>query len=337
MVTKSLHGDCPSAVKKRLSGKTLVLGSTVVDVIVKVPRLPATAQDVNIISQHHQLGGCAYNVAHILRLAGVPHQLCSPVGCGMYGDFVARSLEEKRIPLFVRMDEVANGCCYCLVEPSGERTFLSHHGAEYLFRREWFTPQVLEGVASIYICGLELEETTSPALVDFLEELVLRKESSLPKKQGSTQDYNPPHIFFAPGPRITAIDASLMDRILGLSPIVHLNESEIQSFTGEVALETAMEGLFQRTRNSVVVTRGERGACCIHQGHIHHVNGNRAVVVDTIGAGDAHIGSVIAALHQGLNFLQAVRQANAVAAAVVSIAGASLTQREYNEVMGKTE
>ena len=228
MVTKSLHGDCPAAVKKRLSGKTLVLGSTVVDVIVKVPLLPATAQDVNIISQRHQLGGCAYNVAHILTLAGVPHQLCSPVGCGMYGDFVARSLEEQEIPLFARLDGVANGCCYCLAEPSGERTFLSHHGAEYLFRREWFTPSVLAGVDSIYICGLELEEATSSDLVDFLEEL----------RQGEA--FRHLQIFFAPGPRITSIDGQLMDRMLALAPIIHLNESEIQGFTGGTTVEEAI-------------------------------------------------------------------------------------------------
>lgn len=299
------------------------MGSTVVDVIVKVPQLPATAQDVNIISQRHQLGGCAHNVAHILKLAGVPHQLCSPVGCGIYGDFVARSLEEKGISLFVRLEDVANGCCYCLVEPSGERTFLSHHGAEYLFRREWFTPQVLAGTDSIYICGLELEETTSPALVDFLEEL----------RQG--EESRQLQIFFAPGPRIAAIDAQLMDRILALSPIVHLNESEIKSFTGEVTLEAAMAGLWQRTRNSVVVTRGEQGACCIHQGQVHYMDGHKAMVVDTIGAGDAHIGSIIAALHQGLELPHAVRRANAVSAAVVSISGASLTQGEYNGALGK--
>ncbi len=322
MVTKSLHGDCPAAVKKRLSGKTLVLGSTVVDVIVKVSLLPATAQDVNIISQHHQLGGCAYNVAHILTLAGVPHQLCSPVGCGMYGDFVARSLEEQEIPLFARLDGVANGCCYCLVEPSGERTFLSHHGAEYLFRREWFTPSVLAGVDSIYICGLELEEATSSDLVDFLEEL----------RQGEA--FRHLQVFFAPGPRITSIDGQLMDRMLALAPIIHLNESEIQGFTGGTTVEEAMERLWQRARNSVVVTRGAQGACCIHQGQMHYMEGCKAVVVDTIGAGDAHMGSVIAALHQGLELPQAVRRANAVAAAVVSISGASLTPEEYHRALG---
>ena len=67
------------------------------------------------------------------------------------------------------------------------------------------------------------------------------------------------------------------------------------------------------------------------------MDGHKAVVVDTIGAGDAHMGSLIAALHQGFELPQAVRRANRVSAAVVSISGASLTTDEYNGALGKGE
>ena len=296
-----------------LPGKVLVFGSTVVDVVVKVPSLPSTAQDVNIISQHHQLGGCAYNVAHILQLAHLPHQLCSPVGCGVYGEFVARSLQEKNIPIFAQLPSIANGCCYCLVEPGGERTFLSHHGAEYLFQREWFTQQVLEGADSIYICGLELEEETSADLVAFLEE-----QSQL-------------QIFFAPGPRITSISRDFLHRIFALSPILHLNEEEACGFTGTVTLQEALFQLHEKTGNDVIVTQGAEGSSCIHQGKIHFVPGKTATVVDTIGAGDAHIGTIIAALHLGMELPQALEVANAVSAAVVSVAGASLSKEAFQQ------
>lgn len=297
------------------TGKTLVFGSTVVDVVIKVPQLPSTAQDVNITSQHHQLGGCAHNVAHVLQLAQVPHILCSPVGCGIYGDFVKQSFKEQNIPIFAQLPDVANGCCYCLVEPSGERTFLSHHGAEYLFYRHWFTEEVLSGADSIYICGLELEEKTSVALVDFLEE----------------QSYL--QIFFAPGPRITTINPSFMERILALSPILHLNETEACSFSHSSTLEEAISKLHQKTKNDLIVTQGEQGASCFYQGEIHHKAGYKTKVVDTIGAGDAHIGSIIASLHQGKTLPQALEIANSVSAAVVSVAGASLSQEEYNRLL----
>ena len=252
-------------------------------------------------------------MAHILQLAHLPHQLCSPVGCGVYGEFVARSLQEKNIPIFAQLPSIANGCCYCLVEPSGERTFLSHHGAEYLFQREWFTQQVLEGADSIYICGLELEEETSADLVAFLEEQ--------PQLQ----------IFFAPGPRITTISRDFLHRIFALSPILHLNEEEACGFTGTVTLQEALFQLHEKTGNDVIVTQGAEGSSCIHQGKIHFVPGKTATVVDTIGAGDAHIGTIIAALHLGMELPQALEVANAVSAAVVSVAGASLSKEAFQQ------
>ena len=136
--------------------QTLVIGSTVADVIVNVPSIPSTGEDVNILSQHIQLGGCAYNVAHILTLTKTPHMLCSPVGSGVYGDFVAAELKSFGIPCFVRLD-VPNGCCYCVVEACGERSFMSYHGAEYVFSKQWMNSIDFTEVDSVYICGLEIE------------------------------------------------------------------------------------------------------------------------------------------------------------------------------------
>ena len=123
-----------------------------------------------------------------------------------------------------------------------------------------------------------------------------------------------------------------MDRIFALSPILHLNEAEACSFTQCSTLEEAIAKLHTKTKNDLVVTQGEHGATCFHQGEIHHIGGYKTEVVDTIGAGDAHIGSIIASLHQGKSLPQALKIANAVSAAVVSVAGASLTQDEYNRV-----
>ena len=77
-----------------VSDKTeiLVIGSTVADVIVNVDVLPATAQDIHVKSQTVSLGGCAYNVSAMIDLFGVPYTLFSPVGKGVYGDFVRKEL-----------------------------------------------------------------------------------------------------------------------------------------------------------------------------------------------------------------------------------------------------
>ena len=119
--------------------KTLVIGSTVVDVIIGVDKLPTTQEDTHTTSHKMSLGGCAYNVSEVFRQSKTPYLLASPVGSGAYGEYVEKKLTEKNIPIFVKTPEIENGCCYCFVEETGERTFISHHGAEYLFLKEWFS------------------------------------------------------------------------------------------------------------------------------------------------------------------------------------------------------
>ena len=178
--------------------KALIIGSTVVDVIVNlVDSLPKTGEDVHVRSQHMSLGGCAYNVSDSVRHFQVPYILFSPVGTGVYGYFVREELKKKGISSPIPSPNMDNGCCYCFVENSGERTFISYHGAEYLFQKDWFDLIDPEEIDSVYICGLEIEEVTGSNIVEFLE-----KNPQLT-------------VFFAPGPRLTVIDPDLINRNRG--------------------------------------------------------------------------------------------------------------------------
>ena len=150
--------------------KALIIGSTVVDVIVNlVDSLPTTGEDVHVRSQHMSLGGCAYNVSDSVRHFQIPYILFSPVGTGVYGYFVREELKKKGISNPIPSPDMDNGCCYCFVEKSGERTFISYHGAEYLFQKDWFNLIDTEEIDSVYICGLEIEETTGSNVVEFLQ------------------------------------------------------------------------------------------------------------------------------------------------------------------------
>ena len=135
-----------------------IIGSCVCDVILTLPKLPTTAQDVHLYTQTMRLGGCAYNAAQVLQVLQQPYVLFSPVGKGIYGDYVRTHLHDNHMHSIIEDVEDENGCCYCLVEDSGERTFLSLHGCEYRFQKAWFTRLNAYTFDSVYICGLEIEE-----------------------------------------------------------------------------------------------------------------------------------------------------------------------------------
>ncbi len=296
---------------------TLVIGSTVADVIISIPHLPQTGEDLNITSQIQRLGGCAFNVSEILNLIGTPYMLCSPVGSGLYGDFVANELEKRGIPCFIRLDTIPNGCCYCIVETGGERTFISKHGAEYLFSQSWMDKVDSSNFDSVYICGLEIEESTGDEIIHYLEK---------------HPEYK---VFFAPGARLCQIPRWRLYEIFKMSPVFHLNEIEALSLTKEDDVTTAAVLLNKRTNNDVIITLGDRGSYCYNSstGKGCFIDGYPTEVCDTIGAGDAHLGAIIAYTKLGYTIEEAVDRANKIASAVVSVIGASLPQEIFKKAI----
>ena len=291
--------------------KVLVIGSAVVDVVIHLPHLPEKSEDVHVTSQKMSLGGCAYNASDTIRHFKVPYIPFFPVGTGAYGDFVRNALAERGIVSPVPKPETENGCCYCFVEDDGERTFVCYHGAEYRFQKEWFDTLDASEIDSVYICGLEIEEETGTNILSYLEE---HPEFT---------------VFFAPGPRITLLDQKLLERVFALHPILHLNQTEITSYTGKGDLKAAAEEIHRFTQNTVIVTLGADG-CYYYDGEKEEtISGVPAEQLDTIGAGDSHIGAVIAGLQCGKTIEEAIATANRVSAKVVETEGALLSDEAF--------
>lgn len=288
----------------------LIIGSTCVDVIINIDHLPKTAENLRPTSQSMALGGCAFNVSYIMRLLGGHHTFISPVGGGTYGDYVAKQLKAKGIPVAIRVPEQENGCCYCLVEANGERTFLSYHGVEYTFQKEWMEPYHADHYSIAYICGLEIEESTGINLIEYLE------------------DHPQLEVCFAPGPRGVRIKDGKLERMMALHPILHINEQEAWELTGKSDHKEAASALYQITGNTVIITLGEKGTYCLEKDKTEYlVPGVPAKkVVDTIGAGDSHIGTILACLTKDIPLRDAIGYANQVASAVVCVKGASLPE-----------
>ncbi|GKU30545.1 carbohydrate kinase family protein [Clostridium folliculivorans] len=297
--------------------KSLIIGSTVLDIIINIEKLPTTTEDCHINGQTMSIGGCAFNVQNIINLFEVPYVFCSPIGTGIYGDYVASQLKKLGLSPFVRVADQDNGCCYCYVEAHGERTFLSYHGAEYTFDPMWLDGINMDDFDQVYICGLEIEESTGNKIISFLN-----KNKHL-------------QVFFAPGPRFSLIDKNKIDEIFKLSPIVHLNMDEILTFTKTATLEQAVKILYSLTNNLIIITDGENGSYLYDGEHLQHVMGIKADVVDTIGAGDSHIGAFMASRKLGYSNIKSLEIANQVSAKVVEIRGSLLTSYVFRQILPK--
>ena len=297
--------------------KTLVIGAAIIDIIMKIKRLPKSGEDILCSETVSTVGGCAYNVAGTLRGFGVDHDLFVPVGRGMYGDMIAGDLEKLGYQILIREEESDNGYCLCLVEEDGERTFITVKGAEGRFRPSWFEQLSQDAYDSIYVAGYQVCGASGRVISDWMA--------------GAKDRMKEKRVFFAPGPVITDIDQAVMERILSVGPILHLNEKEAFDYAKQPSVEGCLRYLYGLNHNLVVVTMGASGTMYYDGSVMRQVPAYKTQVKDTIGAGDSHVAAMIAGYSKGLDTEQCVRLANRVASAIVSIQGPVMTGEMFEQ------
>ena len=292
---------------------TLFIGSVVLDMVVQLDHLPKLKEDINTEGVKLSVGGCSRNACQIVKHFGLPTISCSPIGTGPFASLLRSLLDEEPI---IKLENQDNGCCICLVNKDGERTFLSEHGAEYLFDEKWLENINSNNLDYIYVCGLEIEEKNGDQIIDYLEKTKVK-------------------IFFAPGSRIMHIQPERMKRILNMNPIIHLNEDEAIQFTQCETVKNAAAKIFGVTNELIIITCGERGVYFKNESKEGLIEGFKSVVVDTIGAGDSHAGACIAGLMQKKPIEEILITANKIASKVISVEGAGITKEEFDSVLNK--
>lgn len=292
-----------------------VLGAAVIDVIADAYALPWRGCDIELQQQSVNIGGCALNIAVTLSRLGIATQNALPLGKGVWAEMIRQNLAAQRISSVINTDEGDNGWCLALVEPDGERTFMSFSGVENQWREAWLKPLIIPAGSLVSLSGYQLAASCGERLVTWLEGL----------------EAVTPYIDF--GPRIADIPPALLQRIMACRPVVSLNrqEAEIAASLLNVAADphTLGPAWLGRYGAPLIIRHDKHGAWCFDDQHACHIPAFRAEVVDTIGAGDSHAGGTLAGLAAGWALPDAVRLGNAVAAYVVSHRGGDCApQRE---------
>lgn len=283
----------------------LIVGAAVIDIIVRVERLPQTGEDVYGNHETTMVGGCAYNVQQVIQQFGLKNTLFVPIGKGPYADIIRKQFSKKDIPMMLEDPSQDNGWNISFVEADGERTFLTVPGIETCWKKEWFNLIQLADYDFIYVSGYELEGASGEVLAT---EIKNRKA---------------PHakVIFDPGPRVSFLSKSVLDCMLSAGTIVHCNRDELMALFPNHAVEEAANKLASVTGEAVVVTMGKKGCYFVDKNHAGIIPAQEVQVVDTIGAGDSHTGAFISGLVQGLSIEAACQLGNDISAKVIQQSG----------------
>ena len=291
-------------------------GEAIVDVLMWVPALPERGGDMLSASAAVEVGG-GFNIMAAAVRQGLPVVYAGGHGTGPWGDKVRTALAAEDIGLLRPPDpDRDTGFDVALVEADGERTFITHLGAESL--REpgaWDLVRVRPGDA-VYVSGYGLVPPASGAIL------------------GAWAARLPPEVmlFTDPGPLVADIPAAVLDPVLARCDWWSCNQREAVLLTGASDPAEAARRLVSRTSRADVIVRAGPAGCVLalragpdHGPSLTRIPAPAVTAVDTTGAGDAHSGVFLAGLAAGLTVTEAVRRANAAAALTVSRPGAAVS------------
>lgn len=283
------------------------VGNVIVDIVMQVPSLPTAGGDV-LSSKSQITPGGGFNVMTAARRQGLTTAYGGAHGIGNFGDMIRHALAAAHIdilqPPTVGMD---SGFCVALVDQSGERTFATNVGAEATLSFEALSGLDVTPGDVIYLSGYSLlSPLNGPALVRWLAELP-----------------DAICLIVDPQPLVADIPESVLRPVLNRADWWTCNLPEATRLTASEDPDEASRDLMERTgRAGVLLRLGAAGCLLIERGQAAvRIPAFPVKVVDTNGAGDAHVGSFLAALALGMTPFQAVHRANASASLAITQLG----------------
>jgi ribokinase len=295
----------------------VILGVFVADTAYRADRQPRLGETILGNSFKLGPGGKGSNQAVAAGKLGADITFLTRLGVDAFADMAKQTWKDAGVKsAVIDTPDSYTGAAYIFVEEgSGNNAIIVSPGAAMLI-----SPTDIEAHAELIrsagVFVTQLEQPIDAAL----------KALEIARGAGVTTILNP-----APA-------ASLPDRIYTLCDYVTPNETEAEGLTGiKVSsiddARRAADALLAKGVGAVIVTLGEKGALLHTKTRSEHVGPvNAGSVVETTGAGDAFNGGLAAALAKGVEPLEAVRFACAVAGISVTRPGTAPSMPTLQEV-----
>jgi sugar/nucleoside kinase (ribokinase family) len=299
-------------------------GQALVDLVVQVPALPTSGTNVNAGS-HFRCPGGALNILVAAARTGARTVHAGAVGDGPNGDLLRQLAAAEGIGLANPPVAGADtAVCVVLVEPDGQRTFVTTYGAERMITSESLGAARAEAGDIVCITGYTLFEPTREPLLEYL--------AALPEGVRVVLD---------PGEPFADFDAGLRNAVLSLTAVFTSNAAEAAALTGVVDPAESAEAVARLLPGGgVAIVRDGAAGCYVHaDGATVAVRGFPQDAIDTNGAGDAHTGVLLAERTLGKDWTTAARRANAAAAIKVTRRGptTAATRAEVDSFLAAAE
>ena len=282
-------------------------GQALVDATAKIPDLPARGQNVMAAGWDQAAGG-AVNILAAAARSGAECVHAGTIGTGPNGDLVRAALAAEgatwTADAIVGQD---TALCVVLVEPSGERTFVTMQGAERALTVEALASSLPEPGDLVCVTGYSLAvASTRDPLLGWLGALPAGVE-----------------VVLDPGAVFAGLPDDVRSLALAATTVWTSNQEEATALAGcEGTAESADAVGALLPCGAVVIVRDGPAGCVVRaDGATTVVPGVPQRPGTTNGAGDAHTGVLVAERAAGTGWVEACRRANVAGAITVTRLG----------------
>lgn len=296
----------------------LVIGSSNIDRIIKLDRLPEKGETIGGGEVARANGGKGANQAVAAARAGGKVVFSSCLG----NDFTSNSkilnykMEGIETKYIFKIDKVETGSAFILVDNNGENMIAVAPGANGLYSRE-YVDQVKPAIDACEYILLQFEIPIDT--IKYIIDVAYAKNKKIILNAAPAQ--------------------ILEDNYLSKLHVLVVNQTEASILSGVKInspedIKTAAQLLQQKGPKTVIVTLGSKGSYIVQGENFREsVDSFKVKAVDATAAGDTYCGALTVALSEGKPIKDAVRFASAAAAVTVTKMGAQTSIPKKDEIM----
>lgn len=263
--------------------RLLAIGEALIDFIPQ-----ETGKELKEVSGFSpKVGGAPANVCGAYSKLGGESSLITQLGADPFGDKIEEEFAECGIDCsyVMRTGKANTSLAFVALKEDGNREFSFYRkpGADMLLEADQIQDEWFADAYALHFCSVSLGDCPMKE--------AHRKAISAAKQAGGI-------ISFDPNIRLALWDdpQALKQVILEFAPLAHvlkISDEELEFITGETEIQKALPKLFAGDTRMVIYTKGAEGAECYTRKASAFAASDRVKAVDTTGAGDGFIGSLL--------------------------------------------
>ena len=279
----------------------------------------------DIFPTHKKIGGAPLNVALRMNSLGVETTMISRVGADENGEDILSFLSSQEITtdLIQVTKEYKTGAVHVMINEKGNASY------DILYPSAWdkiVETEIMDKViseADVFVFGslASRDEVSRETLISLLDKAKYK--------------------VFDANLRAPYYTTEVLNNLMQKADFIKLNDEELREISRELgspynSFEQNIKFIAEKTNTKqVCVTKGEFGAVLYYNDKFYYNSGYFIKVVDTVGAGDSFLASLLIRLLRGKSPQKALNYACAVGAIVAGEEGANpkINEKEIKKFM----